>query len=142
MKLMQGFTIKGRQFEGATVADGEVVLLGESEVCEFFNNTMIPNPMHVRGLQFRVLSRGGRHRGFRAARHRAGAARREGPDCADLHRLPGTLSLPLSQYGARGQWHDALLRGAQGLGNSAGLGELRDRHGGPSCVYFPVTDST
>ena len=57
MKLMQGFTIKGRQFEGATVADGEVVLLGESEVCEFFNNTMIPNPMHVRGLQFRVLSR-------------------------------------------------------------------------------------
>ena len=30
MKLMQGFTIKGRQFEGATVADGEVAFAGGS----------------------------------------------------------------------------------------------------------------
>ncbi|WP_421910537.1 multicopper oxidase family protein [Marinobacter sp.] len=57
MKMMQGFTINGRQFEGATVADGEAVSLGESAVWEFFNDTMMPHPMHVHGLQFRVLSR-------------------------------------------------------------------------------------
>ena len=57
MKMMRGFAINGRQFEGATVADDEVVSLGASELWEFFNDTMMPHPMHVHGLQFQVVSR-------------------------------------------------------------------------------------
>lgn len=57
MKMMQGFAINDRQFEGATVADDEVVSLGATEIWEFFNDTMMPHPMHVHGLQFTVISR-------------------------------------------------------------------------------------
>ncbi|WP_292276762.1 multicopper oxidase family protein [Marinobacter sp.] len=57
MKMMQGFGINDRQFEGATVADDEVVSLGATEIWEFFNDTMMPHPMHVHGLQFMVISR-------------------------------------------------------------------------------------
>lgn len=57
MKMMQGFTINGRQFEGTSVADDEVVTLGDTEIWEFFNDTMMPHPMHVHGLQFRVVAR-------------------------------------------------------------------------------------
>ena len=52
MAMMRGFTINGRRFEGATVADDEVVRLGDTEVWEFFNDSMMPHPMHVHGLQF------------------------------------------------------------------------------------------
>jgi FtsP/CotA-like multicopper oxidase with cupredoxin domain len=57
MKMMSGFAINDRQFEGATVADDEVVSLGATEIWEFFNDTMMPHPMHVHGLQFQVVSR-------------------------------------------------------------------------------------
>jgi FtsP/CotA-like multicopper oxidase with cupredoxin domain len=57
MKMMRGFAINDRQFEGVTVADDEVVSLGATEVWEFFNDTTMPHPMHVHGLQFRVVSR-------------------------------------------------------------------------------------
>ncbi|WP_136254662.1 multicopper oxidase family protein [Onishia niordana] len=61
MRMMQGFTINGRQMEGATVADDEMVRLGETEIWEFVNNTMMPHPMHVHGLQFQIHERvGGR----------------------------------------------------------------------------------
>ena len=57
MAMMRGFTINGRRFEGATVADDEVVRLGDTEVWEFFNDSMMPHPMHVHGLQFAVVGR-------------------------------------------------------------------------------------
>nr|WP_298380632.1 multicopper oxidase family protein [uncultured Halomonas sp.] len=57
MRMMQGFTINGRRMEGATVADDEIVRLGETEIWEFVNNTMMPHPMHVHGLQFQVQER-------------------------------------------------------------------------------------
>jgi len=129
MKLMQGFTIKGRQFEGATVADGEVVSLGDTEVWEFFNDTMMSHPMHVHGLQFRVLSR--QYADARSAGQLAAGIVDPGLHDTVLV-LPGErvrIALTFTdfpelypyhcQYGARGQWHDALLRGAQGLGNAA-----------------------
>lgn len=64
MAMMRGFTINGRRFEGTAVADDEVVRLGDTEVWEFFNDSMMPHPMHVHGLQFTVVGRkqaGGRH---------------------------------------------------------------------------------
>lgn len=57
MRMMQGFTINGRQMEGATVADDEIVRLAQTEIWEFVNNTMMPHPMHVHGLQFLVQER-------------------------------------------------------------------------------------
>ena len=57
MRMMRGFFINGRQFEGATVADDEVVRLGQTEIWEFVNDTMMPHPMHVHGLQFAVIER-------------------------------------------------------------------------------------
>lgn len=57
MVMMRGFTINGRRFEGATVADDEVVRLGDTEVWEFFNDSMMPHPMHVHGLQFTIVGR-------------------------------------------------------------------------------------
>ncbi|GAB3684414.1 multicopper oxidase family protein [Salinisphaera aquimarina] len=55
--MMRGFAINGRQFRGATVADDETVTLGDTEIWEFVNNTMMPHPMHVHGLQFAVIGR-------------------------------------------------------------------------------------
>ncbi len=57
MRMMRGFAINGRQFEGATVADDEIVRLGQTEIWEFFNDSMMPHPMHVHGLQFSVVER-------------------------------------------------------------------------------------
>ncbi|KEZ78922.1 MULTISPECIES: multicopper oxidase family protein [Gammaproteobacteria] len=57
MVMMRGFAINGRQFEGATVADDEIVHLGSTEVWEFVNDSMMPHPMHVHGLQFAVVGR-------------------------------------------------------------------------------------
>ena len=57
MVMMRGFAINGRQFEGATVADDEIVRLGSTEVWEFVNDSMMPHPMHVHGLQFTVVDR-------------------------------------------------------------------------------------
>ncbi|WP_111748529.1 multicopper oxidase family protein [Salinisphaera orenii] len=57
MKMMRGFAINGRQFEGATVADDEIVRLGDTEIWEFVNTSMMPHPMHVHGLQFAVVDR-------------------------------------------------------------------------------------
>lgn len=57
MRMMRGFFINGRQFEGATVADDEIVALGDTEIWEFVNDTMMPHPMHVHGLQFAVVER-------------------------------------------------------------------------------------
>lgn len=55
--MMRGFAINGRQFNGATVADDEKVRLGDTEIWEFRNNTPMPHPMHVHGLQFNVIGR-------------------------------------------------------------------------------------
>ncbi|MES1941668.1 Bilirubin oxidase [Salinisphaera sp. T5B8] len=55
--MMRGFAINGRQFKGATVADDEIVRLGKTEVWEFVNDSMMPHPMHVHGLQFAVVGR-------------------------------------------------------------------------------------
>jgi len=56
VKMMRGF-INGRQFEGAVVADDEIVSLDDTEIWEFVNTSMMPHPMHVHGLQFAVVSR-------------------------------------------------------------------------------------
>jgi FtsP/CotA-like multicopper oxidase with cupredoxin domain len=57
MEMMRGFAINGRQFQGAVVADDEIVTLGDTEIWEFVNNSMMPHPMHVHGLQFAVIER-------------------------------------------------------------------------------------
>jgi len=57
MRMMQGFTLNGRQMAGATVADDEIVRLGRTEIWEFVNDSMMPHPMHIHGLQFSVLER-------------------------------------------------------------------------------------
>lgn len=57
MRMMRGFFINGRQFEGAKVADDEIVTLGDTEIWEFINDSMMPHPMHVHGLQFAVVER-------------------------------------------------------------------------------------
>ncbi|MGN8160293.1 multicopper oxidase family protein [Salinisphaera sp. SWV1] len=55
--LIGAFAINGRQFEGTTVADDEIVHLGRTEIWEFVNDSMMPHPMHVHGLQFAVVDR-------------------------------------------------------------------------------------
>jgi FtsP/CotA-like multicopper oxidase with cupredoxin domain len=55
--MMRGFAINGRRFAGTTVADSEKVRLGDTEIWEFRNNTPMPHPMHVHGLQFNVIGR-------------------------------------------------------------------------------------
>lgn len=57
MQMMRGFTINGRRFEGVNVADDEIVQLGQTEIWEFVNDTMMPHPMHIHGLQFAVVDR-------------------------------------------------------------------------------------
>ncbi len=57
MRMMHGFTINGRQMAGATVADDEIVRLGRTEIWEFVNESPMPHPMHVHGLQFSVIGR-------------------------------------------------------------------------------------
>jgi len=57
MRMMQGFTLNGRRMSGTSVADDEVVRLGRTEIWELFNDTMMPHPMHIHGLQFRILER-------------------------------------------------------------------------------------
>jgi len=60
-RMMQGFTINGRQMNGTQVADDEITTLGAHEVWEFSNNSMMAHPMHIHGLQFQVIERiGGR----------------------------------------------------------------------------------
>lgn len=59
MRMMRGFTINGRRMEGPSVADDEVVALGQTEIWEFHNTTMMPHPMHVHGLQFGIVDRTG-----------------------------------------------------------------------------------
>jgi FtsP/CotA-like multicopper oxidase with cupredoxin domain len=60
--------INNRVFEMNRVADDEVVQLGTREVWEFINRggmPALPHPMHVHGLQFRVLGRlGSRYDGY------------------------------------------------------------------------------
>jgi len=59
MNHMRG-VINNRVFEMNGVADDEVVQLGTREVWEFINRggmPALPHPMHVHGLQFRVLGR-------------------------------------------------------------------------------------
>jgi FtsP/CotA-like multicopper oxidase with cupredoxin domain len=58
MRMMQG-SINGRHFQGTEVAADEMVRLGTTEIWEFENRSMLPHPMHVHGLQFLVLERGG-----------------------------------------------------------------------------------
>ena len=53
-------TINNRTFEMTGVAPDEMVRLGNSEVWEFINRggmPALPHPMHMHGLQFRVLGR-------------------------------------------------------------------------------------
>jgi FtsP/CotA-like multicopper oxidase with cupredoxin domain len=59
MNHMRG-VINNRVFEMNRVADDEVVQLGTREVWEFINRggmPALPHPMHVHGLQFRVVGR-------------------------------------------------------------------------------------
>ncbi len=57
--MMRGFAINGRRFEGPHVADDEKVRLGDTEIWEFRNNTPMPHPMHIHGLQFNIVGRRG-----------------------------------------------------------------------------------
>jgi len=57
MRMMQGFTLNGRRMAGTSVADDEIVRLGRTEIWEFVNESMMPHPMHIHGLQFSVLER-------------------------------------------------------------------------------------
>ena len=57
--MMRGFAINGRRFDGTNVADDEKVRLGDTEIWEFHNNTPMPHPMHIHGLQFNVVGRRG-----------------------------------------------------------------------------------
>jgi len=57
MRMMRGFTINGRQMAGASVADDEIVRLGRTEIWEFVNDSPMAHPMHVHGLQYRVIGR-------------------------------------------------------------------------------------
>ena len=57
MAMMRGFSINGRRFQGTAVADDEIVALGDTEIWEFVNDTMMPHRMHVHGLQFAVIER-------------------------------------------------------------------------------------
>ncbi len=54
-------TINGRTFEMTRVADDEIVKLGTTEVWELVNGgsgmMQMPHPVHVHGLQFRILER-------------------------------------------------------------------------------------
>jgi len=62
-------TINGRSFEMEAVAADEIVKLNTSELWEFENvagNMPMPHPVHVHGLQFRVVSREGSPQEFRA----------------------------------------------------------------------------
>ncbi|MFC3284944.1 multicopper oxidase family protein [Litchfieldella rifensis] len=59
MRMMQGFTINGRRMEGTTVADDEIVRLGQTEIWEFVNDSMMPHPIHIHGLQFQIQERTG-----------------------------------------------------------------------------------
>ena len=57
------WSLNGRLFEMQNVADDEIVLLGTTEVWEFINETgmhmmgPMPHPLHVHGVQFRVIGR-------------------------------------------------------------------------------------
>lgn len=55
--MMRGFAINGRRFNGTNVADNEIVRLGDTEIWEFRNDTQMPHPMHVHGLQFNIGKR-------------------------------------------------------------------------------------
>lgn len=57
MRMMRGFTINGRRMAGTTVADDEIVRLGQTEIWEFLNDSPMAHPMHVHGLQFSVIGR-------------------------------------------------------------------------------------
>jgi FtsP/CotA-like multicopper oxidase with cupredoxin domain len=63
--------INGRTFEMEEVAPYERVRFGDTEVWEFTNRTpmmAIPHPMHVHGVQFRVLERAGTAPGLEGLR--------------------------------------------------------------------------
>ena len=66
--MQQGtWTIDGRTFETTNVVNEEIVTLGDREIWEFDNNSPFggggggnngqPHPMHIHGLQFRIVSR-------------------------------------------------------------------------------------
>lgn len=55
--MMRGFAINGRRFDGTNVANGEIVRVGDTEIWEFRNDTHMPHPMHVHGLQFNIRER-------------------------------------------------------------------------------------
>ncbi len=67
MTMGRGWTLNGRTFEMTTVADDEIVRLGDLEVWQFVNQAgggmgmgggmTLPHPMHVHALQFQVLER-------------------------------------------------------------------------------------
>lgn len=56
-QMMVGSTINGKQMNLQRI-DHKVVL-GEEEMWEFVNRSPMPHPMHIHGVQFRVLSRNG-----------------------------------------------------------------------------------
>jgi len=65
-----GWTLNGRTFEMTSVAQDEIVKLGDLEVWEFANQSgsgmgmmgggmALPHPMHVHGLQYQIIERSG-----------------------------------------------------------------------------------
>ena len=69
MRHMRG-VINGRTFAMEDVAREEMVAMGTSEIWEFVNGgghmgMNVPHPMHLHGLQFKILKRAGvRHDGY------------------------------------------------------------------------------
>jgi len=66
MGMGMRWSLNGRTFEMETVADDEIVKLGNLEVWEFINRTgsgmgmmneTLPHPMHVHGLQYQIVER-------------------------------------------------------------------------------------
>jgi FtsP/CotA-like multicopper oxidase with cupredoxin domain len=58
MRMMQ-LTINGRSFEMNEVASDEIVTLGTTEVWEIVNVGPMPHPVHIHGLQFKIVAREG-----------------------------------------------------------------------------------
>lgn len=58
MRMMR-LTINGRTFEMNNVAPYEVVKLNTTEVWEIINVGPMPHPVHIHGLQFRIIAREG-----------------------------------------------------------------------------------
>jgi FtsP/CotA-like multicopper oxidase with cupredoxin domain len=57
MGMMMSWTINGRRYEMAQVAEDEKVIVDEPIAWEFTNLSPIPHPMHMHNTQFQVVQR-------------------------------------------------------------------------------------